>query len=380
MDNISMTFTPSAATASRATSSSHPSCQVSKKILSGGRSEGVELIEIDNGRLKLALLPQRGMGIWKAWLDGIEFGWKSPVSGPVHPALVPIADPSGLGWLEGFDELLCRCGLSSNGAPDFDERGTLRYPLHGRIANLPAEAVEISHDAATGAVSVTGIVRESRFHFHNLRLRSTLTLHPGEATFRIHDEITNLSARPATVQLMYHYNLGTPLLGPGASVVAPVKTVVPRNARAAEGIAHWQTYDEASATYTEQVYFADMHADEKGQTLALLKNAGGDLGASVRFNTSQLPYLVVWKNTVDHRDGYVTGIEPSTNFPNPHTFEAEKGRVIHLAAEESVRFDLQFAFHTGSTEIDSIETEISRLQGVRKSSVLERPLPDWCCY
>ncbi len=355
-----------------------PACQVAKKTLSGGRSEGMELIEIDNGRLKLALLPQRGMGIWKAWLDGTEFGWKSPVCGPVHPALVPISDPSGLGWLEGFDELLCRCGLSSNGAPDFDARGMLRYPLHGRIANLPAETVDITHDAATGAVSVTGVVRETRFHFQNLRLRSTLSLRPGEAMFHIHDEITNLSARPATVQLMYHYNLGTPLLGPGASVVAPVNTVVPRNERAAEGIAHWQSYDEPSATYTEQVYFADLHADEKGQTLALLKNAAGDLGASVRFNTNQLPYLVVWKNTVDHRDGYVTGIEPSTNFPNPHTFEAEKGRVVHLAAGESVKFDLQFAFHAGSAEIDSITTEIARLQGDRKPSVLERPHPDWC--
>src|SRR4051812_22885520 len=102
------------------TSARPPACRISKKILSGGRSDGVELIEVDNGCLKLALLPQRGMGIWKAWLDGIEFGWSSPVHGPVHPAWVPLFDPDGRGWQEGFDELLCRCGLVSNGAPDFD--------------------------------------------------------------------------------------------------------------------------------------------------------------------------------------------------------------------------------------------------------------------
>ena len=53
----------------------------------------------------------------------VEVGWQSPVDGPVHPQFVPLADPSGLGFLDGFDELIVRCGLESNGAPEFDERG-----------------------------------------------------------------------------------------------------------------------------------------------------------------------------------------------------------------------------------------------------------------
>ena len=51
----------------------------------------------------------------------MELGWKSPVHGPVHPNFVPLNEPSGLGWLDGFDELFVRCGLESNGAPDFDD-------------------------------------------------------------------------------------------------------------------------------------------------------------------------------------------------------------------------------------------------------------------
>lgn len=355
-----------------------PACHVSKKILTHGRSGGLELIEIDNGRLKLALLPQRGMGVWKAWLGDTEFGWISPVRGPVHPALVPIFDPSGLGWLEGFDELLCRCGLVSNGSPDFDDRGALRFPLHGRIANLPADMVDISHDPSTGSVSVTGVVHETRVHSQKLRLRSTLSVRPGEAAFHIHDEVTNLSAEPTSMQLLYHFNLGSPLLGPGASVVAPIRVLVPRNKRSAEGIAHWQSYAEASAAYSQQVYYTDLHADETGQTRVLLRNAEGDLGASVRFNKHQLPCFVVWKNTVDQRDGYVTGIEPSTNFPNPRSFEAEKGRVVQLAPGETVTFDLQFAFHHSLAEVDSVVAEIAGLQGDRKPCIADQPDPAWC--
>ena len=97
------------------------SWRITKRTLRGGLSSGVDVVEVDNGRLKVAILPTRGMGIWKAWMDGFELGWKSPVRGPVHPAFVPIGEPSGLGWLSGFDELMCRCGLHSNGAPDFDD-------------------------------------------------------------------------------------------------------------------------------------------------------------------------------------------------------------------------------------------------------------------
>ncbi len=99
------------------------------------------------------------MGLWKARLGELQLGWRSPVHGPVHPALVNLADEGGLGWLRGFDELLCRCGLESNGAPEYHANGTLRYGLHGRIANTPAHKVQVTVDGDTGEIAVVGIGR-----------------------------------------------------------------------------------------------------------------------------------------------------------------------------------------------------------------------------
>ena len=115
-----------------------PDCSIALRTLRGGLRDGVEMLTIDNGRFRVALLPQRGMNLWKAWLGDWTIGWDSPMRGPVHPRFVPVFDPGGLGWLEGFDELLTRCGLLSNGAPQFDSRGVLQYPLHGRIAKSAA--------------------------------------------------------------------------------------------------------------------------------------------------------------------------------------------------------------------------------------------------
>ena len=131
----------------------------------GGRSDGVEVVRIDTGAVVVYVLPTRGMGIWRMESDSLEFGWRSPVDGPVNPSLVPVHDPNGLGWLEGFDELLVRCGLESNGAPEHDENGSLVYPLHGRIANLPADGLQIEYDEVSGRLELIGEVRESRLFF-----------------------------------------------------------------------------------------------------------------------------------------------------------------------------------------------------------------------
>src|SRR5438128_2520080 len=123
---------------------------IRKRTLRGGRRDGVDLIEVHNGALSYAVLPTRGMGLWRGEYRGNFLGWRAPVLGPVHPSFVHAHQRGGLGWLAGFDEWLCRCGLSSNGAPGedvfTDSKGrTQRTPLtlHGAIANLPAHVVEV---------------------------------------------------------------------------------------------------------------------------------------------------------------------------------------------------------------------------------------------
>ena len=216
--------------------------RVAKRRLRGGLSDGVDLVEIDNGKFSFGVVPTRGMNLWRAKMGDTNIGWTSPIRGPVHPTFVPFAEPSGLGWVEGFDELMARCGLESNGAPEFDEDGRVVYPLHGRISNKPAHRVDITQDQSTGEIAITGVVDETRFHFMKLRLTSTYRTLPGENGLRIHDEVTNLSGSPTEAQLLYHTNFGAPLLDAGASFVAPIDRVTPRNEHAAEGITNWQCY------------------------------------------------------------------------------------------------------------------------------------------
>ena len=127
------------------------------------------------------------MGLWRGQYRGNFLGSRAPVLGPVHPKFVHKDESGGLGWLAGFDEWMCRCGLASNGPPGEDvytDRSgrTLRnkLTLHGRIANQPAHFVEacVNLDAPY-ELSVTGQVEEGHLFFPHLALTSTITTVPG---------------------------------------------------------------------------------------------------------------------------------------------------------------------------------------------------------
>lgn len=353
--------------------------KIEKRTLHGGLSEGVDEIRVHNGRTSFSVVPTRGMGLWKAWAGDFEIGWKSPVRGPVHPHFVDLGEPSGLGWLDGFDELMCRCGLESNGAPEFDEKtGRVKYPVHGRIANRPAIHVAASVDTDTGEITVKGIVEETRFHFLKLRMATTYKTRIGGSVIEIHDEIENFSASPAELQLLYHTNFGLPLLDAGSRVVCPAKTVVPRNERAASGVKNWDSFAAPEPAWEEMVYFLELHAGDDGWTRTLLKNAHGTRGASLVFNKRQLPCFTLWKNTTAEGDGYVTGLEPGTNFPNPRSYEGEQGRIVKLGGGMRAGFHLNLELHATAREVSEAEAAVARLRAGRDPQVWDKPQPGWC--
>lgn len=334
--------------------------------MAGGLSDGIQLVELCNGPLTVSVLPTRGMGIWKAALRDIPVGWQSPVPHPVHPAFVNLQSRNGLGWLDGFNELLCRCGLAFNGPPGNDEGNgspvESEITLHGRVANLAAHSVIADVDASGSVLSVTGIVDEATLFGPRLQLTSSVYTEIGTSRFSIRDTVTNLGGAPTEVQLLYHTNIGRPFLEQGSRLVCPVRTVVPRDARAAEGIRLWADYLPPTPGYAEQAYFFQLQSDPGGNTLALLRNAAGDRGFVVRYNVHQLPCFTQWKCTQPEAAGYVTGLEPGINYPNFKTFERHHGRVPKLEPGEDLTIELHFDILDSTSQVEAAEREIHDLQ------------------
>jgi hypothetical protein len=355
---------------------------VGKYTLHGGKQEGVDVIVVDNGRLAFTVIPTRGMGVAKVEMGDIRLGWDSPVKEVVHPQFVNLQSRGGLGWLEGFNEWMVRCGLEWAGHPGKDkfvnntgDEAEMELTLHGKIGNTPASEVEVVIDrAAPHRIRVRGRVDERMFYGPKFELWTEISAEPGSNTYRLEDEIKNCGAYEQEFQLIYHTNYGPPLLGAGSRFVAAAKEVRPFNAHAAEGLDRFAEYVGPTKGFIEQVYGVLPFADENNRATVMLRNAKGDKGVTVSYRLDQLPYFTLWKNTTEIEEGYVTGLEPGTGFPANRSVERKAGRVPKLKPNETRRFAIDFAILAGNEQVDRAAAEITRLQNGLQTRFNPQPI------
>jgi len=354
---------------------------IRKVTLHGGKQEGVELIVVNNGKMEFTVIPTRGMGVLEVKQGDVRLGWNSPVKEVVHPAYVNLMSRGGLGWLDGFNEWMCRCGLESNGGPGPDEfinnvgdKATMDLTLHGKIANIPASEVEVivSKDAPY-TLTVRGVVHERMFYGPKLELVTEISTEPGSSTLRIADTITNRGNVPQEFELLYHANYGRPLLEEGAVFLAPVSQVTPMNAHAAQSVNDWARYAGPTPAFIEQVYCLRPLADANGQTLIALHNKAADRAVSMAYSVKELPYLTQWKNTAAEAEGYVTGLEPGVNFPNPRRIERKLGRVPKIAAGATYTATIDYTIHTDAASVKAVAEKIAKLQGDKVPQIDAEP-------
>ena len=357
---------------------------IRKRILQGGKQEGVEIIEVDNGKLRFRVIPTRGMGILDVNLGDVRLGWDSPIKEVVHPKFINLESRGGLGWIEGFNEWMARCGLEYAGHPGKDkfitntgDTGEMDLTLHGKIANIPASEVIVTVDRETPyTIRLRGRVDERVFFGPKLELWTEISTVPGSNTFTISDTLTNRGSESQEFMLIYHANYGSPLLEQGAKLMVAAERVAPFNDHAAKAISHWNTYGAPKSGFVEEVYQIFPFADEQGHTTIQLQNARGNRGVSMNWSLKQLPYLTQWKNTVAKTDGYVTGLEPGTSFPHNRSWERAAGRVSKLKPGQARSFSIQVGIQSGMEEVENVAKKIIKLQGNRRTLVQAKPESD----
>ena len=125
----------------------------------------------------------------------------------------------------------------------------------------------------------------------------------------------------------------------------------------------------------EQAFFFELHGSgPDGRTLALLRNRAGDAGVALRFAKSQLPAFTLWKNQGGANEGYVTGLEPASGYPNPKPFEASRKRVLALAPGQTYVAETTMEVFDTAKGVATAEEEIRALQA--KAAPTIRPKPE----
>ena len=334
---------------------------VSKKTLVGGLQQGVEVLEVDNGSLQFDVILSRGMSVGSIVCGAVRLGWDSPVKEVVNPMYMNLHDRGGLGWLEGFNEWMVRCGVSYAGAPGED--GGVPLTLHGRIGNTPASEVEIVvEETPKHKIRIRGLVSERIFKLANFDLWTEISVEIGSRKVCFQDTLINQSEYSQEYQIIYHANFGSPILEPDARFLGPVKELYPLNEYAGQGLSGFDQFTGPTLDYGEQVYCMRMNADDQQATTVMLHNARGNQGVAMHYDIASLPAFNLWKNTDSSSDGYVTGLEPGTGFPFNRSVERDNGRVPLLGPKEKVEFHVAAEVLVDGSEVVAIRERIEGIQ------------------
>jgi hypothetical protein len=158
--------------------------------------------------------------------------------------------------------------------------------------------------------------------------------------------------------LLYHVNLGWPLLGEQAEVVANVGE--PRVATPAAEGADWRVIEPPSFPFTEQVWEHTPRADPAGFGRAAILNAdigdGRPLGVELAWSHATLPRLFQWR--VMSEQNYVVGLEPGNAPIEGRARAREEGTLVILAPGEERRTRLELTLHNSAEGLTAARTRI----------------------
>lgn len=222
---------------------------VEEHRLVGGKGDGMRLFQVKNGKgLEFTVSADRCADISRLSFRGINMGYFSPC-GYAAPAYY---DDKGTGFLKSFTAgFLTTCGLTAVGSPCTDEGETL--PLHGTIANIPAEHIWWEND--TEEIRIHAVINDEGIFAHKLVMYRDISCSLTENKLMIKDRIVNRGDAESPVMVLYHMNMGYPLLSEHALLHIPSRKVSPTNEHAAKDIAAWKQMIPPQPQFEEQCYF-----------------------------------------------------------------------------------------------------------------------------
>lgn len=306
--------------------------------LVGGKGDGMRLLQVRNGKgLEFTVSEDRCADISRLSFRGINMNYFS-ACGYVAPSYY---DCIGAGFQKSFTAgFLTTCGLTAAGAPCVDEGEEL--PLHGTIANQPAD--HVWWEECGGNLVIHAVVKDEVQFCHKLMLERTITCSLERNEFSIADTVTNRGDTASPLMIMYHMNMGYPLLSETTQIRIPSAHVRARDARAQEGINEWDRFLPPTPQFAEQCYYHEF--GECGK--AAVYNPAIGQGLEITFDPKNLPCFTQWKQC-GVRD-YALGLEPGNCNPDGRDVVRREGKLRMLGAGESANFEVRVRMIEGAEE------------------------------
>ncbi|HZY49002.1 MAG TPA: aldose 1-epimerase family protein [Devosia sp.] len=325
---------------------------IRRSTLREGRAEGIDTVEIATGSgFQFTVLPGRGMDISHASFRGIPLCWRT-YAGDVA---APYYEAPAFGWnRSAFGGLMSTGGLSAMGSPSTDNGAELG--IHGRIGNIPATNVwaDSGWDGDRYRMWVRGKIAEAEALGGNQVLTREISTELGSSRFTIRDTVENRTHARAEHMMLYHFNIGFPLLSSQSRLLVDSEKVEPRDTDSRAGLGSWDRFDPPQAGRPHQLFYHKLRPDADGRAHVVLagmpERPEGPLAVYLSYTHDTLPWFVNWKCM--SAGDYVTGIEPANAWVEGRATERAAGRLRFLEPWETVHYEVEFGVLSGAAAIN----------------------------
>lgn len=312
----------------------HPSQMygVEEMRLVGGKADGMRILNVRyGGGLEFTVSLDRCGDISRLSLCGDNFGYFAPC-GYVSPKYY---DKAGTGFLKSFTAgFFTTCGLTAVGSPCED--GGEILPMHGTISNTPCE--NVIHFIENNEIHIKLTVRDASLFSHQLLLEREYVCPISENVIYLTDRIRNIGSSKTPFEVLYHCNMGYPLLSENSKVTIPSDKVAARDDHAQDGIERCLEMESPQAGYEEKCYYHTL----SGKPCVSIFNPDINKGLNIRFDTQELKCFTEWKMMGEHE--YVLGLEPGNCLPDGRDVMRQKGILEFLDAGEEKTHHITFEF------------------------------------
>ena len=260
---------------------------VRRYTIDGGVEDGLKVVEVNNGILRFILNESKALDVMQLWHKGtnVSFVSKNGFTKRETP------------FLNRFEGgMLYTCGLDSVG-------GREGFELHGTFHNQPARLIECRCDE--DGIKIVAEIQDTSLFGKNLLMRRTVTTNIMGNNLSICDQLFNRGTKDEDYALLYHVNLGYPMLDEGTEIISDPTFIQPRNEWSAKNIDSRTLRTTCIDNHEETCYFIKNKTPEISVVNKALQKT-----FKLSYSDDTLPYFVQWNSSASQ--DYALGTEVST--------------------------------------------------------------------
>lgn len=259
---------------------------IRRYTIEGGAENGLRVIECTNGKLRFLLNASKALDIMQICYEGKNMSFISKNGYTARE--IPF-----LNRFEGG--ALYTCGLDVCGRKE-------GMDLHGSFHNIPANVLRA--ECAEDGIVVEAEMRYSALFGQNLVMRRKIFSPYDSGKIELTDTLINEGTKAQDYCLLYHTNLGYPLLNEGGKVIVDTESITPVGDYAKSKISIWDTIEPPENNVDETCYYL-----KPVDRTAVYFNPRSGRKFTMKYG-EELNEFVLWKSNAS--GDYALGLEPAT--------------------------------------------------------------------